>query len=253
MGPGCRKRSLLLSLPSAEQSAAASRNVDRRRCRSMQMTITKTRGNVLPPRALSNLPFDGCNAFRLDGRVVAKSGQPMHIRFSPEPCDLALGIVTMRLLRRGERRLPIHFAAQQLHRLLVSERRERAGLFSVSCKKPFRLGDQSPARQSLVEHLHSPLVDACIKGFAIRIESETQNAKAVQRFASLLPKLRHGLAFCQTHLDRADHFGNVIGVNTAGRRSVEPPQDAMQVLGPVLLRAAAQFVAQIFGPLWAMK
>src|SRR5712692_9125307 len=248
MGPGCRKRSLLLSLPSAEQSAAASRNVVRRRCRSMQMTITKTRGNVLPPRALSNLPFDGCNAFRLDGRVVTKSGQPMHIRFSPEPCDLALGIVTMRLLRRNERRLPIHFAAQKLHRLLVSERRQRAGLFAVFCEKPFRLGDQS-----LVKHLRGPLVDTCIKSFTIRIESETQNAKAVQRFASLLPKFRHGLAFCETHLNRADHLGNVVGVNAVRRRSVEPPQDAMQVLGPVLLRAAAQFVAQIFGPLWAMK
>jgi hypothetical protein len=51
-------------------------------------------------RTLSNFLFDGCNAFRLDGWVVAKPGQPMHIRFSTEPCDLALGIVTMRLLRR---------------------------------------------------------------------------------------------------------------------------------------------------------
>src|SRR6266849_9105037 len=254
MGPGRRKRSLLLSLP--KQSAAASRSAIRRRYLSMQMTITKTRGNVLPPRALSNLPFDGCNAFRLDGRVVTKSGQPMHIRFSPEPCDLALGIVTMCLLRRNERRLPIHFAAQELYRLLVSERRQRAGLFAVFCEKPFRLGDQF-----LVKHLRGPLVDTCIKSFTIRIESETQNAKAAQRFASLLPKLGHspargparGRARGQTHLNRADHLGNVIGVNAVGRRSIEPSQDAMQVLGPVFLRATAQFVAQIFGPLRARE
>src|SRR5271157_6243139 len=48
-------------------------------------------------RALSNLPFDGGNAFRLDGWVIAKPGQPMHIRLSTEPGNLALGIVTMRL------------------------------------------------------------------------------------------------------------------------------------------------------------
>jgi hypothetical protein len=35
----------------------------------------------------------------------------MHIRLSPEPRQLALGIVTMRLLRRDLRRLPIQFAA----------------------------------------------------------------------------------------------------------------------------------------------
>src|ERR1019366_8664459 len=47
MGPACRKRSLLLSL--AKQSAAASRSVIGSRCRSMQLTIAKTDGNVLQP------------------------------------------------------------------------------------------------------------------------------------------------------------------------------------------------------------
>src|ERR1019366_3386634 len=154
-------------------------------------------GRQRPPavaRTLSNLPFDGSNAFRLDGCVIAKPGQPMHIRFSPEPCDLALGIVTMRLLCRGERRLPIHFAAQKLHRLLVSQRRERSGLFAIFFEKPFRLGDQSSADQSFVKHLRGPLVDAGIKSFSLGIEAETQNAKAVQRFASLLPKFCHSPA-----------------------------------------------------------
>src|ERR1700675_512714 len=45
MGPGGRKRSLLLSF--AKQSAAASSSVINRRCRSMQLTIAKTDGNVL--------------------------------------------------------------------------------------------------------------------------------------------------------------------------------------------------------------
>src|SRR3979411_63616 len=138
IGPGCKKRSLLLSL--AKQSAAASRSVINRRCRSMQLTIAKTDGNVLQQllscsrviaHELSDLLFDGCNAFRLDGCVIAESGQPMHIRFSPEPCDLALGIIAMRLLRRDERRLPVEFAAQKLHCLLVSQRRERACLCPI--------------------------------------------------------------------------------------------------------------------------
>src|SRR5260370_36451143 len=128
----------------------------------MQLTIAKTDENVLPPRTPANFPLDGRNAFRLDGRVAAKSGQPLHIRFSPEPCDLALGIVTMGLLGRSERRLPIHFAVQKLHRLLVPERRERAGLFAVFCEKAFRLGDQSPGRQSIVEHLRGTLTAPCI-------------------------------------------------------------------------------------------
>src|SRR5882762_11074107 len=40
----------------------------------------------------SNFPLHRGNAFGLDCRVVAEPGQPMHIRFSPKPCDLALGI-----------------------------------------------------------------------------------------------------------------------------------------------------------------
>src|SRR5260370_35335643 len=108
MGPGGRKRSLLLSFE--KQSDAASSSAINRRCRSMQLTIAKTDGNVLSQlhrlrssdrsRTLSDLLFDGCDAFRLDGWIIAESGQPMHIRFSAEPCNLALGIVPMRLLGR---------------------------------------------------------------------------------------------------------------------------------------------------------
>src|SRR5450759_5682501 len=50
MGPGCRKRSLLLSL--AKQSAAASRSAISSRCRSMQLTIAKTDRDVLQMLAL---------------------------------------------------------------------------------------------------------------------------------------------------------------------------------------------------------
>src|SRR5208282_5258595 len=107
--------------------------------------------------------------------------------------------------------------------------------------------------QSFVKHPRGPLVDAGIKSFALWIESETQDAKAAQRFASLLPKFGHSLARGrarrQTHLDRPDHLGNVIGMNAVRCRSVEAPQDAMQVLWAVLLRAGAQFVAQLFGAL----
>ena len=181
----------------------------------------------------------------------------MHIRLSPEPRDLALGIVTMRLLRRGERRLPIQFAAQELHRLLVSERRQWAGLVAILLEKPFCFGDQSSTRYSFIKHVCGPLVDAGIESLALGIESETQDAKAAQRFASLLPKFGHsstrspakGRARGQTNLDRPDHLGDVIGVNAVRCRSIEPAQDAMQVLGPIFLRAATQSVAQFFGPL----
>ena len=121
----------------------------------------------------------------------------------------------------------------------------------------------SPRRA--VKHFRGPLVDSGIKSFALRIESETQNAKAAQRFASLPPKFGHspmrglargparGLARGQAHLDRADHLGNVIGVNAVRCRSVEPVKDAMQVLGAVLLGAAAEFVAQLFEALRTWK
>src|ERR1035437_5036639 len=258
MGPGGRKRSLLLSF--AKQSVAASRSAISGKRRNMQVTIACSRGDGRGrpalhrhPRRILDFPFDGCDALLLDGWVIAKPGQPMHIRLSPEPRDLALGIVTMRLLCRGERRLPIQFAAQELHRLLVSERCQRAGLVAILREKLFRFGDQSSSRPSLVKHVRSPLVDAGIEGLALGIESETQDAKAVQRFASLLPKFGHGRAKGrarrQTHLDRPDHLGNVMGVNTARCRSVEPAQDAMQVLGPIFLRAATQSVAQFFRPL----
>src|SRR5271166_899126 len=141
MGPGCRKRSLLLSLP--KQSAAASSSVISRRCRSMQMTIARSR-NVLKNsvwfsilgstaahpgfsairsddlRTYSNVPFDDGDAFPLNGRLIAKTRQPMHTCLPTKPCDLALGVITMRLLCRRQRRLPIHFAAQELYCLLVS-------------------------------------------------------------------------------------------------------------------------------------
>src|ERR1019366_3250001 len=56
MGPGCRKRSLLLSL--AKQSAAASRSAINSRCRSMQLTIAKTDRDVLQMLALVSWPRD---------------------------------------------------------------------------------------------------------------------------------------------------------------------------------------------------
>src|SRR5208282_227580 len=245
------KRSLLLSF--AKQGTASTSAISSR-CRSTQMA--KTSGNVpqvrygfacgepgVPARrnpstalragsrdagfsTVSNLPFDGCNAFLLYRSVVAKPGEPMYIGFSPEPCELALGIVTMRLLRRAERRFPIQFAAQKLHRLRVSQRRERARLIAIFCEKPFRLGDQS-----LVKHFLRSLIDAGIKSFALWIESQTQDAKTAERFASLLPKFGHssakgpakGRPRGQAHLDCADHLGNVMGVYAARGRSVEPP------------------------------
>src|SRR5208282_2340098 len=166
----------------------------------------------------------------------------MHIGLAPEPRDLALGVVAMCLLRRRQRRLPIYLAAQKLHRLLVPERRERTGLFAIFCKQPLRFADES-----FVKHLHSPLIDARIKNLTFRIESETQDAKTTERFASLLPKFGHSLARSrarslargQAHFDRPDHLGNVVGVNALGGQSVEPAQDAMQVVGTALRRVCA--------------
>src|SRR5208282_1461067 len=166
----------------------------------------------------------------------------MHVRLPPEPRDLTLGIVAMRLLRFRQSRLSIYFAAQTLHRLLVSERGERARMVAILCEKFFCFGDES-----LVKHFCRPLVDARVESLALRIESETKNAKAEQRFASLLPKFGHiparGLARSpvrgQTHLDRPDHLGSVVGVNALGGGSVEPTQNAMQMARAVLLRSSA--------------
>ena len=92
----------------------------------------------------------------------------------------------MRLLRGGERRLTIHFAAQKLHRLLVSERRERTSLVAIFVE---RLSVSSIRPSSNI--FAARRLMRAYKSFALRIEPETQNAKALQRIASLPPKFGH--------------------------------------------------------------
>ena len=57
----------------------------------------------------------------------------------------------------------------------------------------------------------------------------------------------------ETHFDRPDHLRHVIAVNTIRSRGIEPPQNAMQMPGPALLRAVAQPASQFFGALRAAE
>src|ERR1700677_2939260 len=92
-------------------------------------------------RNLSNLLLNNFDGFGLNGWRIAEARQPVHVRFPAKPCNLALGIIAMRLLRRGKRRLAIQFAAQELQRLFVSERAERARLIAIPCQQLFCLSD----------------------------------------------------------------------------------------------------------------
>src|SRR5438309_656697 len=57
--------------------------------------------------------------------------------------------------------------------------------------------------QALLEHLLCPRIEALVEEFALRIQAQAKNAKALKRIAALLPKVGHAPAGADADLQGA--------------------------------------------------
>src|SRR5258708_28934377 len=105
--------------------------------------------------------------------------------------------------------------------------------------------------QAVVEHLASPLIDALVERGAVRIEADSQNAKALQRVAPLLPQFGHSLARptlprLQTDFDGANELWRIVGMNLVRRFVIEMAQNPVQIIRAELGYTLPQTLPQFF-------
>src|SRR5712671_4970574 len=105
-------------------------------------------------------------ALFLSVSLRAESAEPLNLRLTPEPGQLPLGVITVRLLRSGNSFRQSKCATQVLQRLTISQRiqwthgtvapQESCGFFN----------------QASLEHLFCAQIDALVQCFTIRVESQ---------------------------------------------------------------------------------
>src|ERR1017187_1112400 len=173
--------------------------------------------------------------------IAAEASKPLDFRVFAEPGELALGVVAMALGDEGDRLVAGELAAQHRDGLGVAERGEGAAFKSVGFDELSGLFDQAA-----IEHFVRAAVDTGIELGAGRVEAEAQDAVAGEGVAALFPLLRDGRAGGERHLDGADDFGRVVGVDERGGGGVEAGEDAVEVGGVFLLGAGAEFGAERF-------
>src|SRR5437879_12273736 len=154
--------------------------------------------------------------------IATESTHPSHVRFPPEPGHLAFGIVAMGLLSCLQCGFPIDFPSQKLDCLFIAQRSQRARRIAVFLQEACGFLDQTRR-----EHLLSALINTRRERIAIRIETESKNADALQRLPPSPPQLSHFLPGGPTNFDGANELGRVIRVNASGGRRIKPLEYAM--------------------------
>ena len=175
--------------------------------------------------------------------VVSKGVDPAHLRFSAKPGDLALGVVAVTLLSRGDGLRQSDFSAQECLSLAIAERIERAD-GSVTGKQRLRLRNQA-----IVEHLRGTCVDARIERWARRIQPDPKQTEAGERFTTVGKLCGHGSPGSKSDLKGANELGCVVGVDARGSDGIEALEQAMKpALAPLRLspdKALAQIVVAL--------
>src|SRR5512146_974180 len=155
---------------------------------------------------------------------IAKAANPTYLCISAEPRHLTFGVIAMALLGCADRFIAWNLAIQKLRRLFVSQGAERGSRGPLLFEEYLRLLYEAP-----FEHLRRALVNTCVQGVSIRIETNAQNAKALQRIAPFFPKLGHGLPAKKAHFDSAHDLRILIGVNFLGGGVIEAEQNSEQI------------------------
>src|SRR6266550_4686824 len=148
--------------------------------------------------------------------IVTESTHPDHLRLAAEPGHLAFGVVAMGLLSCLQCGFPIDFPSQKLDCLFIAQRSQRARRIAVFLQEACGFLDQTRR-----EHLLGALINTRIERIAIRIETESKNADALQRLPPMLPHFGHLLPGGQTNFDGANELGRVIRVNASGCRGIK--------------------------------
>src|SRR5580698_10034835 len=150
----------------------------------------------------------------------------------------------MRLLRGLHGLFPGQFSIQQLNRLPVTERSQRAHRRAIFCDQALRF-----FYESMLEHVRGAGINPFIQRGTLWLEAKAQNPKSAQWIASLPPKLAHLLPRCEANLNRANQFGRVIGMNFSGAGAVEPQKDLVQIGRTPLTHSRPQSFPQLLGTL----
>ena len=164
----------------------------------------------------------------------------MHFRLASEPGQLPLCVVAMPLLRRFYRGLDRHCPRKHSESLTIAKRIQRLHR-PIAIQQPARLLHE-PCRK----HLVAAPVEPLIQRLSWRIEPDPQQAIAGQRIAP--QHRRHRLPPGNAHLDRANHLGNIVGMDARGRRRIKSRQQSMQPPLAMLSCAPLQPIAQTFLP-----
>src|SRR5262249_50870233 len=90
-----------------------------------------------------------------------------------------------------------------------------------------------------------------IQRLPVGIQSQTKDAKALERIAALLPHLGHLPPGRKAHFDRADQLGRVVRVNFFRCLRVETLQNSMQISLPPPLLTLPQPLTQFLRSLGA--
>src|SRR5215471_642059 len=98
--------------------------------------------------------------------------------------------------------------------------------------------------KSFFEHARAAQIEALVKNVTIGQQAELQGPIALKSIAAGSEKLGYGTTRDQADFERAHHFGNVVGMDTARGFTVEPREQSVKRAGPARL-ARGQPVAQI--------
>src|SRR6267143_935627 len=178
-----------------------------------------------------------------NGGIIAESGEPVDEGFLPEPGELALGVAARRLGNRlrggGEGDGAFEVRAQ----LAISDEVEWLGVvWNAAAEKSGNLYD--PAA---VEHRVDALLDAIVQRGARRLQANLDGSVTFQAGSPGPVDFGKRAPGEQTDFDGTNHLRAIAGPNPYSGLGVQTPQDAMQILKTVLVRACLQACAQFLG------
>src|SRR6266478_5907729 len=167
----------------------------------------------------------------------------MHQRFLAEPGELALGVAACGLRNRFRGGSESDGAFEVRPQLAVPDEVERLGIMGNSTVNKLRYFFQ-PA---MFEHRMNALLDAIVQRGARRLQPDLDRRVSFQARAASLVDFGQRPPSEQADLDRANHLGAIARANAQSSIGVKAPQNAMQVLEAVFVRAGFQPRPQFFG------
>src|SRR5579872_2129968 len=192
--------------------------------------------------------LDERDGLRGDGRIVTEAVEPVDVRFTTKPGQLAFGVMAVGLARRGDGFRDGQFTVKHVTRLTITKRVEGSLRLAVLANEAERFLDEA-----VREHALRALVDSLIELRSCGIETDAQDAIAGERVPPRLPDSGERPANGKTHLDGADELGMVVDMDALCGPRIEAPKYAVQPGRAAALGAVAQASPDVLGTLRSGK